>query len=376
MNAKKSKKVLLLASLFTLAVSTAAVLTFSFNSEVINKVKAAKGVSSSIVFSRDTGVFTKIDDNTASVSGKSYGGSTYYAVSHNNADVSGTNYVAQFGFGKGVDEMYISFSTAATGTDDEAFESITGIKITTTSSTNYNFYVFYGNSFSSSVAVGGSSNPSIVSFEKPLTKLRVGVGAVPVTAKYITSIELFYDCGVEPEPVTPDHVAVYNAKNYYEVGDTFVKPEVRMIFSDTTTEVIDPDNVTCTGYNMSTAGEQTVSVSAEYKGTVYNTSYKITVTDPSSTSYAVGYVVYDASLDIMADLSDYFASTSVTPDSFTGDSLTITLNFSVSGYEVYWISILEDEDWDSFDSSDGITFVLSDLPAENVTAFIIVGEAW
>ena len=374
MNAKKSKKVLLLASLSALAVSTAAVMAISFSNEAAYRAKAATGVSSSIVFSRDSGTFTKIDDNTASVSGTSFYGSTYYAVSHNNGDISSTNYVAQFSFGKGIDEMYVSFSTSKTGTDDFEFESITGIKITTTSSTAYNFYAYYGESFGSYVAVAGSSSPTKVSFATPLNKLRVGVGSVPVQAKYITSIELFYDCGSEPEPATPDHIAAYNAKNMYEFGDSFVKPEVRMIFSDESTEVIPSEKVTCSGYDMETLGEQTVTVSAEYDSVLYETTYKITVYIP--TLYTISYNMLDASSIEYVNIHDYIDDVDALPPSFEeGSDVEMEIILSTDEYEVVWLSIEEDGSWDSFSGDDGVNFTLSNLPAQNITVTIWIAPA-
>lgn len=374
MNANKSKKVLLLASLSTLAVSTAAVLAINFSSESAYRAKATTGISSSIVFSRASGTFTKIDDNTASVSGKSFTGATYYAVSHNNGDISSTSYVAKFGFGKGVDEMYISFSATATGEEDNEFEAITGIKITTTSTTSYNFYVSSSESMSSPVAVESSSNPSKVEFASPFTKLFIGLGSVPVSTKYITSIELFYQCGVEPEPATPDHISVYSPKTLYEFGDSFVKPEVRMIFNDESTEVIPAEKVTCTGYDMETLGKQTVTVSAEYDSVFYETTYKITVYIP--TLYTISYKMFDAGSSEYVNIHDYIDDVDALPPSFEeGSDVEMEIILSTNTYEVVWLSIEEDEDWSSFDTQDSVNFTLTDLPDQNITITIIIAPS-
>lgn len=375
MNAKKSKKVLLLASLSTLAVSTAAVLAISFNSDSAFRAKAATGVSSSIVFSRDSGTFTKIDSNTASVSGTSFTGATYYAVSRNNGDVSSTNYIAQFGFGKGYNEMYVSFSTSKTGTDDFEFESITGIKITTTSSTSYNFYAYYGESFGSYVAVAGSSSPTKVSFETPLTKLRVGVGSVPVQAKYITSIELFYDCGVKPEPVNPDHIFVANGPKQFEYGSSFVESEIYMSYSDKSIKQL-TYGLTFSGYDPEVLGDQTISVSYDGPEGHFETSYTVNVY--IATLYSISYKMYDASASDWegeyVDIHDFIDDVDALPPSFEeGTDVEMEINLSTDEYEAWGLFIEEDQDWDSFSTLDGVNFTLSNLPDDNITIVIVIG---
>lgn len=374
MNAKKSKKVLLLASLSTLAVSTAAVLAISFNSESAYRAKATTGVSSSIVFSRDSGTFTKIDSSTASVSGKSFTGATYYAVSHNNADISTTNYVAQFG-SVGSDARYVSFSTSPTGTDDFEFEAITGIKVWTTSSSAQTMYLQYssnGTSFSSSETISASTNPDKYTFSESHKFVRL-VG-VATFARYVTKIELFYDCGGESESATPDHIAVYNATTLYEFGDSFVKPEVRMIFSDKSTEVIPSEKVTCTGYDMETLGEQTVTVSAEYDSVLYETTYKITVYIP--TLYTISYNMLDASSFEYVDIHDYIDDVDALPPSFEeGSDVEMEIVLSTDEYMAVNLSIEEDEEWNSFTTDDGVNFTLSNLPDKNITVTIWIYPA-
>lgn len=375
MNAKKSKKVLLLASLSTLAVSTAAVLAISFNSDSAYRTKATSGVSSSIVFSRDSGTFTKIDSSTASVSGKSFTGATYYAVSHNNADISTTNYVAQFGSGVAASDQYVSFSTNPTGTNDFEFQAITGIKVWTTSSSSQTMYLRYsddGTSFTSEETISGSTNPDKYTFKSSHAYVRL-VG-YSTFARNVTKIELFYDCGSEPEPATPDHIAVYNATTLYEFGDSFVKPEVRMIFSDKSTEVIPSEKVTCTGYDMETLGEQTVTVSAEYDSVLYETTYKITVYIP--TLYTISYNMLDASSFEYVNIHDYIDDVDALPPSFEeGSDVEMEIVLSTDEYMAVNLSIEEDEEWNSFTTDDGVNFTLSNLPDKNITVTIWIYPA-
>lgn len=364
MNARKNKKVLIALSSVMALGTLGAVLVFSHSEDSLSR--AGSGVSSSIVFTRD-GAFTKIDDTTASVSGQSYTGATYYAVSRNNGDITDTNYVGQFGMGRAYDEQYITFSTGATDTSDFTFQAVTGIKVTTTSASNQNLYVYFGSGFSDSVQVVANSNPSKITFSSPLQKLRLGTATVQ--GRNITRIELFYECGGEPEPATPDHIAVYNATTLYEFGDSFVKPEVRMIFSDKSTEVIPSEKVTCTGYDMETLGEQTVTVSAEYDSVLYETTYKITVYIP--TLYSISYNMLDASIVEYVNIHDYIDDVDALPPSFEeGSDVEMEIILSTNTYEVVYLSIEEDESWDSFSTVDSVNFTLTDLPNKNITLTI------
>ena len=345
MNAKKSKKVLLLASLSALAVSTAAVMAISFNSEAAYRAKATTGVSSSIVFSRDSGTFTKIDDSTASVSGKSFTGATYYAVSRNNGDISSTNYVGQFGFGKGADEQYITFSTGALDKSDFEFQSVTGIKVTTTSSSNQTLYVYYGDSFSSYTAVTANSNPQMISFENSLTKLRLGTTSV--TSKNITKIELFYTCGAEPSKEVTS-IKVSGEKKVYAQGGEFVEPTVTAVYSDSTEEVV--SGATFTGFNSSSVTEsQTITVSYGGKSTSYNIKVR-----PTEASRLINYVGYDVdNYEDVDDLTIFLdVENSTLPNYAEGGSSVTVTPVAASPFKV-----LEVLDWNGrvevIDNGDG-----------------------
>ncbi len=372
MNARKNKKVLIALSSVMALGTLGAVLAFSRSEDSLSR--AGSGISSSIVFSRD-GAFTKIDDTTASVSGASYYGNTYYAVSRNNGDISETNYVAKFG-GSNPETKYVTFSTTSTGMGDFEFQGITGIKVWTTSSSAQTLYLDYssdGSSFSTFETIYGSTSPDKYTFSSSHKYVRLR--GYSTFERNVTKIELFYDCG-EAEPAAPDHIAAYNAKNYYSVGDAFVKPEVRMIFSDSSTEVISASDVSCSGYDMSTAGAQTVSVSATYLGVVYNTSYSITVVDPSATSHSIAYEMFSWSDSDYLDYHDYLElDECVMPTSFNeGESTTIKIVFSNTAYEMWGLSIVESEDWESWSTSDGVTFTCT-FPNMDVTLTLNVGLA-
>ena len=276
----KKKKALLLTTLSSLALAAGAVaLSFGLGKKNAN-ISAGSQVPYSVVFSRETGSFTRIDETTSSTSATTSNGATYYAIAHSNVDVENTGYIAQFGGGMGYDEQYITFSTSPTGGDDFEFQKITGIKIKTSSSGDQTLYAYYsadGESFKNSYPVTCNSNPSKVTFAAPQSFIRVGTASV--MGRNIVSIELFYECGeVGPEPgeKTITGIEMYwigeKVKQQYTVGDTFEPGEVKVSYSDSSYEII-TEGVEYTGYDMNTVGDYTVSVS--YGG--FNTSYKIFV---------------------------------------------------------------------------------------------------
>lgn len=90
-----------------------------------------------------------------------------------------------------------------------------------------------------------------------------GYNDTPISTKTLTSISLG------------------EKKTDYEVGDTFVKPTVTAHYNDTTTA-----NVTAyssfSGYDMSTSGNQSVTISYTEGGVTETASYEITVNESSS----------------------------------------------------------------------------------------------
>lgn len=71
---------------------------------------------------------------------------------------------------------------------------------------------------------------------------------------------------------TVTSIAVSNQKTEYTVGDTFVEPTVTVTYSDDTNEVV--TSAIISGYDMDTAGTQTVTVSYGGKSTTYTITVK------------------------------------------------------------------------------------------------------
>ena len=91
---------------------------------------------------------------------------------------------------------------------------------------------------------------------------------------YVASCTITY--GSSSSSKTLSSIAVSDPKTSYNVGDTFVKPTVNATYSDGSKKAVTSDAV-FSGYNLSTAGNQTVNVSYTEGGVTKETSYSITV---------------------------------------------------------------------------------------------------
>lgn len=82
--------------------------------------------------------------------------------------------------------------------------------------------------------------------------------------------------GEQPGEVTLSSIAVSGQQTTYYVGDTFVKPTVTASYSDGSSKNV-TNSATFSGYNLSSAGSQTVNVSYTEAGVTKDASYGITV---------------------------------------------------------------------------------------------------
>jgi endonuclease I len=99
----------------------------------------------------------------------------------------------------------------------------------------------------------------------------------------IKSVDVSLSSGETPTTKTLSSIAVSNPQTSYSIGDTFVKPAVTATYSDGSTATV-TSSATCSGYDMSTAGTQTVTVSYTEGGVTKTTTYSITVTSSGSTT--------------------------------------------------------------------------------------------
>lgn len=127
--------------------------------------------------------------------------------------------------------------------------------------------------------------------------------------------------------VTLQSIEVSDPKTSYYVGDEFVKPTVIATYSNgSTTDVT--ESATFTGYDLSTAGNQTVTVSYTNVLT-QTTSYNITVTAVTVTSIDV------ANPKTLFSVGDTFSfGGTVTAHYNNGSSADVTASASFSGYNM------------------------------------------
>lgn len=304
------KKIVLLGATVAMSLGLASAIVAVTTTSGMLESRASNKEAGSVVFSRTSGSFTKIDDTTASVSGKTAKGATYYAVSHNCEDISATNYIAKFASNPldpslpSLDDQYVSFSSTANGTAEFEFQAVTGIKVTTTSSTDQTLYVIYSNDgetycdVSSGVVVTANTAPTKVSFSSSYKYVRL-VTANGI-AKNIKEIELFYDCGEEPGPGERTLVSIEakSPKKRYGLNAEFVEPTVEATYSNGDKETV--AGATFSGYNLSTLGEQTVTVTYEDKSTTYEISVR-----PTETSLKIAYEAFDyTTFEMHTDVSE------------------------------------------------------------------------
>ena len=91
----------------------------------------------------------------------------------------------------------------------------------------------------------------------------------------------FYKLSGSSTAKTLSSIAVSDAQTSYTTGDTFVKPTVTATFSDNS-QVDVTNSATFSGYDMSVAGAQTVTVSYTYGSVTKEATYTITVTQGST----------------------------------------------------------------------------------------------
>lgn len=315
---KKKALILTILSSMTLAAGGLAV-AFSANQLGFIDSAAGEKVTGSILFSRETGSFTRIDETTSSTSATTGSGATYYAVAHSNSDVENTNYIATFGSGKGYDEMYIDFTASPTGGTPFEFQKITGIKITTTSSGDQTLYAYYssdGVNFNSSYSVTCNSNPQKVTFDSPQKYVRVGTGNV--FGRNIVSVELFYECGEDPEPAKEvDHLSFSSVKSNYVLGDSFEEPTVVAYYTDDTHEEVE---ASFSDVDMTKTGKQTVT--ATYQGVSKDFTIEVW---PSSTAQHITYKGFFVEDYEETETSAFLKDSSVLPQyGEPGETVTFT----------------------------------------------------
>ena len=131
-----------------------------------------------------------------------------------------------------------------------------------------------------------------------------------------------------------ESIAVSGQKTSYYQGDDFEKPTVTATYSNGYSSDV-TESATFTGYNMSTLGNQTVTVSYTFNGTTKTTSYQITVNEmPEESGTATNpYTVEQARAAITA------AGDSTLADKYTRGIICQIDSYNSSYHSItYWIS--------------------------------------
>lgn len=161
------------------------------------------------------------------------------------------------------------------------------------------------------------SSPNMSTAGQKTVTVSYTEGGVTKTADYTITVNA----------VTLSSIEVSEPKTSYYVGDTFVKPTVIATFSNGSTSDV-TESATFTGYNLSSAGNQTVTVSYT-NGTTETTTYSITVTAVSVTSIEISG--YKTTFKVGDTFS--FGGT-VTAHYNNGSSSDVTASASFSGYNM------------------------------------------
>ena len=176
----------------------------------------------------------------------------------------------------------------------------------------------YDDGSSDIVAPTSVSSPNMSTAGQKTVTVSYTEGDVTKTATYTITVNA----------VTLSSIEVSNAKTAYYVGDSFVKPTVTATFSNGSTSAV-TNSATFSGYNLSNAGNQNVSVSYTSGGVTKTTSYSITVTAVSITSITISG--YTTSFNVGDTFS--FGGT-VTAHYNNGSSSDVTASANFTGYNM------------------------------------------
>ena len=208
----------------------------------------------------------------------------------------------------------ISVSTAPTKTTYTAGEYFnpTGLVITRTySDSSSDTYTYSGHT--SEFSFNPSTSTALTTSHKSVTITYGGKScnqAITVNA-----------------PITLSSIAVTGAKTSYYVGDTFEKPTVTATYSNNSQANV-TNSATFTGYNLSNAGNQTVTVSYTEGGTTKTTTYGITVTAVSLSSISV------SNAKTSYYVGDEFELPTVTATYNNGSQQIVDSELTFSGYNL------------------------------------------
>ena len=161
---------------------------------------------------------------------------------------------------------------------------------------------------------------------------------IKASSPYFTCSSITVALGGEDEDKTLSSISIEDQVTEFELGEEFVKPTVIAHYSDNSTADV-TSSATCTGYNMSSAGNYTVTVSYTEDEVTKQTTYSIRVveevitldsisvaTAPSKTTYTVGEYFDPTGLII----NRHYSNGSSDTYSYAGHSYEFTFTPSTS----------------------------------------------
>ena len=202
----------------------------------------------------------------------------------------------------------------------------------------------------------------------------------------IQKIKVSYISGGEvpkPEAKTLESIAVENPKTEYTVGDQFVAPTVKATYSDAPSATV--NGATFSGYDMTTAGTQTVTVSYTEGEVSKTTTYQIIVKNAEILVANGTYVIavkenetyYAASIDANSTRRDFVALDGYSSGAYVSHNSKIVWTITnvgsgitVSAGEQYWKAV---KNGVSLAASDQAT-IISVNESETVGAYLLSAD--
>lgn len=208
---------------------------------------------------------------------------------------------------KALDSIFLDTSDAPTTFNVGDTFSYEGLSVT----------AYYDDGTDDIVTPTSVSTPDLSSAGQKTVTVTYTEGGVTKTATYTITVNA----------VTLESIEVSGAKTAYYVGDSFVKPTVTATYSNGSTSVVSND-ATFSGYNLSNAGNQTVTVSYT-NGTTVSTTYSITVTALAVTDLTIsGYTT----VFTVGDSFSYGGTVTATYNN--GSTADVTSSATCSGYNM------------------------------------------
>lgn len=185
-------------------------------------------------------------------------------------------------------------------------------------------------------AVGGASQSvtwssskstvATVSSSGLVTAKKVGTATIKATSAFDSS--KYAECSVTVIDTTKvlSSISVNNPKTSYIVGDSFETPQVIAHYNDSTTQDV-TSFATFEGYDLSTTGNQTVTVSYTEEDITKTTTYSIVVSEQSSTQNTT---VSSTTIDIV-NKNNWTTSAGTSVTCYTSFDLDDVVNISTTG---------------------------------------------